>query len=63
MPTPVSDKRVVIITATAAEMQNLLAQKAFDAGVVPFVADHVVLSQQNADLYEIIFEQDQTTSP
>ncbi len=59
MPTPVSDKRIVIITATAAEMQNLIAQKAFDSGVVPFVADHVMLSQQSADQYEIQFEQDQ----
>ena len=63
MPVEVSDKRVVVLTVTQAELQILMAQKAFDTGAVPFVADHVTLSQQSEDQYIIRFEQDQTGSP
>jgi len=63
MPVEVSDKHVVVLTVTQAELQSLIAQKAFDTGAVPFVADHVILSQQSEDQYLIKFEKNKTGSP
>jgi hypothetical protein len=57
MATTTSDKRIVRVTVTEAEMSALIGQKAKDAGLIDFDPDRIeVFHQGQGAGYEVTFE-------
>ncbi len=60
MPTVNEDKRVVIVSVTTTEINNLLGAKAKQAGVIDFDPDKIsiVVSPTSGMAFDITFEKE-----